>query len=130
MNAITVYGRLGRDPELRTTSNGKSVANFSVAVSEKFGGKETITWFEVVAWEKLGEICAKHLSKGSQAIIEGKMQTRKWEDKQGNERVSWELVAKSVHFVGGGKSEGGKRSSSGDDFPSGGDFDPNMDVPF
>ena len=104
VNKVILLGRLGRDPELRTTQSGQSVCNFSVATSEKWKDKqgeaqERTEWHNIVAWAKLAEICAEYLSKGSQAYIEGKLQTTKYE-KDGIERYKTEVVAAAVQFVG------------------------------
>lgn len=111
---ITIMGNLGEDPELRYTQSGKAVANFSVAVNEGTREEPKATWFRVVAWDKTAEVCAEYLNKGSQCLVSGRMQVRKWTDKDGNENTAWELVAGTVRFVGGKKEEqqergGGRR---------------------
>jgi single-strand DNA-binding protein len=98
LNKTQIIGHLGRDPEMRHTAQGTAVTNFSVAVSREWkdgdGEKnEDTTWFNVVAWDKLGEICNQYLAKGSKVYVEGRIQTRKYTDRDGNERQSWELVA-------------------------------------
>ena len=106
VNKVILLGRLGRDPELRTTTGGNSVCNFSVATSENWKDKNTgekqerTEWHNIVAWGKLAEICAEYLSKGSQAYIEGKFQTTKYTDKENVERYKTEVVASTVQFVG------------------------------
>jgi single-strand DNA-binding protein len=106
VNKVILLGRLGHDPELRTTQSGQSVCNFSVATSEKWKDKQGETqerteWHNIVAWAKLAEICSEYLSKGSQAYIEGKLQTSKYTDKEGVERYKTEVVAQTVQFIGG-----------------------------
>lgn len=101
LNKTTIIGHLGRDPEMRYTAQGTAVTNFSVAVSRtwKDGGgqqQEETTWFNVVAWDKLGEICNQYLMKGSKVYLEGRIATRKYTDKEGNERTAWELVAQDM----------------------------------
>ena len=85
INQCNFIGRLGRDPEIRYTQSGKAVASFSLACSEKRGGEESTEWVNIVAWEKLAEICGQYLVKGSLVFISGKLQTRKWQDRDGGE---------------------------------------------
>ena len=107
VNKVILLGRLGRDPELRTTTSGNSVCNFSVATSENWNDKQTgekqerTEWHNIVVWGKLAEICAQYLSKGAQAYIEGKLQTTKYTDKENVERYKTEVVAQTVQFIGG-----------------------------
>ena len=105
LNKVIIMGRLGQDPELKFTPSGTSVCNFSVATSENWTDKsgqkqERTEWHCFVAWGKLGEICGKHLKKGKQALFEGKLQTREWEDKSGNKRYTTEINAISMQFCG------------------------------
>lgn len=100
VNKIFLLGRLGKDPVIRTTGTGKPVCNFSIATSEKRGAEEVTTWFDVVAWEKTAETCQKFLAKGSQVHIEGRVQTREYDAKDGTKRKAWEVVADRVTFVG------------------------------
>lgn len=98
INTITIVGRLGRDPELRYTQAGKAVASFSLAVDRR--GKDAGTdWFQVTAWERLGELCNEHLKKGRQAAIRGRMQSNQRE-KDGVKTTYWEVVAEEVQFIG------------------------------
>lgn len=99
MNKVTLMGRLGKDPELRKTTSGKSVCNFSVATTEGYGEKQTTTWHEVVAWEKTAEACAMYLNKGKRALIDGRIQIREFEDKSGAKRKAYEIVASSIEFL-------------------------------
>ena len=109
VNKSIIVGRLGRDPELKYTSDGKAVANFSVATSEDWKDKSTgdkkerTEWHRIVVWGRLGEICGEYLRKGSQVYLEGKIQTRKWEDKDGNERYVTEIIAHTMQMLGGGQ---------------------------
>lgn len=101
-----LLGRLGQEPELRYTPSGQAVCNFSMATSEawtdKSGQKQERTeWHRVVVWGKMGELCNQYLSKGRQALIEGSLQTRSWEAKDGSKRYTTEIVAKNVQFIGG-----------------------------
>lgn len=102
VNRIMLLGRLGRDPELRQTGNGKSVCNFSLATSEKWGDREETTWHNIVCWGKTAEHCAKYLTKGREAFIEGRLTKRSYESKTGEKREAVEVVADRVTFVGAG----------------------------
>jgi len=110
MNKVQIIGYLGKDPELRYTSQQIPVATFSVGTSEqwvdKSGAKQQQTeWMNVVVWNKLAENCSKYLTKGRQVYVEGKFQTRKWKDKEGNDRYTTEVVAREVLFLGQGNGE-------------------------
>jgi len=106
LNKVMLIGRLGSDPELRYTPDGTAVANFSIATSEEWKDKnsgekkERTEWHRVVAWRKLGEICGEYLAKGKQIYVEGRIQTRSWEDKDGNKRYTTEIVASDIQFLG------------------------------
>lgn len=119
LNKAILIGNLGRDPEVRYTPSGLAVANFSIATSEtwnnKDGEKETRTeWHRIVAFGKLGEICGEYLSKGKQVYIEGRIQTRDWEDKEGIKRYTTEIVASQMIMLGSRDSaEGFKPQSPG-----------------
>jgi single-strand DNA-binding protein len=109
INQCNFIGRLGRDPETRYTQSGKAVASFSIACSEKRGGEESTEWVNIVAWEKLAEICGQYLVKGSLVYISGRMQTRKWQDQNGNDRYTTEVVAREMKMLdsrGGGDRSG------------------------
>ena len=104
-----IVGNLGQDPEVRFTQNGKPVCNFSVAVNTEWkdnsGEKQKHTqWFNVVVWGNQAEPCGKYLAKGREVMVIGEMRSRKWTDKNNVERVSWELIANRVQFLGGGGS--------------------------
>ncbi len=107
INKVILVGRLGRDPEVRYTPDGTAVANFTIATSEEWKDKATgekkerTEWHRIVAWRRLGEICGEYLSKGKQVYIEGRIQTREWEDRDGNRRFTTEIVASDVQFLGG-----------------------------
>jgi single-strand DNA-binding protein len=118
VNKAILVGNLGRDPELRYTQNGQAVVNFTLATSENWTDKsgekvERTEWHRVVVWGKTGEMCAQYLSKGRTVYVEGRIQTREWEDKDGNKRYTTEINAQTVNFIG-------PRGSSGDAGPSGG----------
>jgi len=104
INKVILVGNLGADPEIRYTPGGMAVANFSLATSETFskeGQKQTKTeWHKIVAFGKLAEICGEYLSKGKQVYIEGKIQTRSWEDKEGVKKYMTEIVANTMQMLG------------------------------
>lgn len=117
MNHVTLIGRLGKDVELRYTENQLAVANFTLATSEysKDKDKENTTWHNIVVWEKRAEVCAKHLAKGSQVAIQGRIQNRTYTDKEGVKRYTTEIVAQNVEFLGSKQqSEGKQFEPSGD----------------
>ena len=106
VNKVMILGRLGQEPELKYTPSGAAVCNFSLATSEnwvdKSGQKQERTeWHRVVVWGKLGELCNQYLAKGRQAFVEGRLQTRQWEDKNGQKRYTTEINATNVQFLGG-----------------------------
>ncbi len=107
VNKVILLGNLGADPEVRYTTSGTAVANFNVATSEEWkdrtsGEKQSRTdWHRVVAFGRLGEICGEFLHKGKQVYLEGRLQTRSWEDKDGNTRYTTEIVAREMQMLGG-----------------------------
>jgi len=111
INKAILVGNLGADPEIRYTPSGMAVANFRIATSETFnkdGQKETRTeWHRIVAFGKLAEICGEYLAKGKQVYIEGKIQTRKWTDKDGNDKYTTEILANQMQMLGGRDASGG-----------------------
>jgi len=117
INKAILVGNLGRDPEIRYTASGMAVANFTIATSERWKDKtsgemqERTEWHRIVAWGKLGEICGEYLSKGKQVYIEGRIQTRQWEDKDGNKRYTTEIVANEMKMLGSRDSGGEQRST-------------------
>lgn len=142
VNKVIIVGRLGADPEVRNLNNGGSTTRLSVATSENWVDKEgqkqeRTEWHRVVVWGKLAEICGKHLSKGRQVYVEGRLQTRSWEDQQGQKRYSTEVVANTVQFLGapGERGEMSSRSSNdsgfqAQDFGPEPSFDSNEEIPF
>ena len=130
-NVCTFVGNLGRDPEIRYTQSGKAVCNFSIAVSDKVGGEDRTEWVNIVCWEKLAEICNQYLHKGKQVLISGRMQTRKWQDKEGNDRYTTEIVAFTMQMLGsksdnqqGGGQGGGQQQGYGNLPKSGDKYEP------
>jgi single-strand DNA-binding protein len=132
VNKVILVGRLGRDPETRYTGGGQAVANFSVATDESYKDKngerqKRTEWHKIVVWGKQAEIAQQYLKKGSLIFIEGRIQSREWQDKEGQKRTSFEIVANNFRMLGG-RSEGaaaasagggaGARSGGGDEFES------------
>ncbi len=109
INKVILVGRLGRDPELRYTPSGTAVANFSMATDERWtsnGETQSRTeWHNIVVWSKLAEICNQYLTKGRLIFIEGRLQTRDWEDKDGNKRRTTEIVATDMKMLGGRRED-------------------------
>ena len=103
LNKLMVIGNLGGDPEVRYTTNARPMASFRVAVNERLGEKERTEWFTVVAWGKLAEVCTQYLSKGSRVYLEGRLQTRNYQDADGRERQRTELVLREMVMLGGGR---------------------------
>jgi single-strand DNA-binding protein len=104
LNKAMIIGRLGDDPDVRYTQSNTAIANLSIATSERYKDKsgehkETTEWHKVVAWGRLAEICQEYLSKGSQVYIEGPIQTRKWEDKEGNTKYTTEIKAITMKML-------------------------------
>ena len=102
LNTVAISGRLGRDPELKSTNNGNSVANFSVAVDQGFGDQKTTSWVRCVAWQKTAEFVTKFFQKGDMIILSGRLQGRTWEQ-DGVKREVLEVVAEKIDFAGGKK---------------------------
>lgn len=113
VNIAIVVGNLGRDPEVRFTQSGRAVANFSVATNESWVGQdgnrqERTEWHNIVVWGKQAENCGQYLAKGRQVCVQGRIQTRKWTDQNGQDRYTTEIVAQRVDFLGGA---GGARAA-------------------
>ena len=104
LNVVALQGRLARNPELRQTTAGKSVCNFTIACD---AGKDRTDWFDVVAWDKTAEFICRYFRKGSMILVEGRLQSRKYQDKNGNNRTAVEVEAESVNFCGGKQENGG-----------------------
>lgn len=109
VNKVILVGRLGQNPELRYTPSGAAVANFSLATNENWSDKqgqkqERTEWHRIVVWGKLAELCNQYLQKGREAYLEGRLQTRQWQDKDGNTKYTTEIHAQTVQFLGGGAS--------------------------
>jgi single-strand DNA-binding protein len=145
VNKVILVGNLGKDPEVRYMPNGNAVANITLATTESWKDKqsgeqqEKTEWHRIVMFRRLGEIAGEYLKKGSQVYIEGKLQTRKWQDNSGNDRYTTEIVANEMQMLGG-RGGGGSAGFPADSAPAqssaptpspaaaGGDFDD--DIPF
>jgi single-strand DNA-binding protein len=107
---VQIIGNLGRDPELRFTQSGTPVCNFTIAVNDSWQNRdgeqrEHTEWFRIVAWARLAEIANEYLRRGRQVYVEGRLQTREWQDREGNDRTTTELVARDLMMLGGRESE-------------------------
>ena len=115
LNHIVIMGRLTRDPELRTTQSGVSVTSFTVAVDRDFGGRDggekQTDFIDCVAWRQTGEFVSKYFHKGSMIVVSGRLQCGKWQDRDGNNRTSWEITADNVYFGESRASSGGNSGS-------------------
>jgi len=151
VNKVILVGYLGADPDMRYTPSGQGVCELRLATSESWNDKngqrqERTEWHRIVVWGKRAEICSKYLSKGRQVYVEGRIQTRNYDDKDGNKRYITEIIANDVQFLGGGGREGGAGRGKGDDGPpppseadfggygggggGGGGGGPDDDIPF
>jgi single-strand DNA-binding protein len=152
VNKAILVGHLGADPDMRYTPSGQGVCELRIATSESWNDKngqrqERTEWHRIVVWGKRAEICSKYLSKGRQVYVEGRIQTRNYDDKEGHKRYITEIIASDVQFLGGGKSEGDRSRSQSQDAPpppsdsdfggygggsssGGGGAGPDDDIPF
>jgi single-strand DNA-binding protein len=126
LNKVMIIGNLGRDPEMRYTPSGKPVTTFSVATSRTWSTsdgekREETEWFNVVAWSSLAEICKQYLTKGQHVYIEGRLQTRHWDDQEGNKHTSVEIVANEMIILSErretGESSAESESNEEEEFP-------------
>ncbi len=127
LNKAMILGNLGQDPELRHTAAGKAVTTLRIATNEVWKDQsgerqERTEWHSVVVWGRQAETCNQYLRKGRTCFVEGRIQTRKWQDQNGNDRYSTEIVADRVQFIGGGGGGGDSHGGGGgDSFGGGGD---------
>jgi len=140
LNKVMLIGNLGKDPEVRYTQSGTAVAGFSIATTEKFKNKageweDRTEWHNIVLWGRLAEISGEYLTKGKAVYIEGRLQTRKWQDREGVDRYTTEVVGDKMQMLGGkngGSGNGG--TGGGQGVPSGSidepQFHPDDDIPF
>lgn len=113
LNQCNFIGNLTADPETRITHSGTPVCNFTLAVNYGWGDNEQTEFVRVVCWSKTAEACGKYLVKGSKSFVSGEMQTRKWQDQNGNDRYTTEITARSVQFLSPKNSEGGSGNNGG-----------------
>jgi len=143
VNKVILVGRLGQDPELNQTNSGTAVCNMRMATGDSYTNRDgeevdTTEWHDVVAWGRLAEICGEYLGKGRQVYVEGTLQTRQWEDRDGNARYNTEVKALDVVFMSGGEQGGSsapkpsqsQQSAPKGDAQGGGSFKPDDDLPF
>ncbi len=124
VNKVILLGNLGRDPELRFMPNGDAVCNFSIATTDSWKDKagekqERTEWHNIVMYRKLAEIAGEYLKKGSSIYVEGRLQTRKWQTKEGQDRYTTEVIADSMQMLGGRSSASQSDKSSDDNFSQG-----------
>lgn len=125
VNKVILVGHLGADPDMRYTPSGQGVCELRLATSESWNDKngqrqERTEWHRVVVWGKRAEICSKYLAKGRQVYVEGRIQTRNYDDKDGNKRYITEVIANDVQFLGGGGGRDGAPGGGGGGGPRGG----------
>ncbi|MGC9323164.1 MAG: single-stranded DNA-binding protein [Desulfomonilia bacterium] len=129
VNKVFLIGRLGRDPEMRFTPNGRAVTNFTLATNEVWTDQngerqERTEWHRIVTWGKLAETCAKLLSKGKLVYVEGRLQTRQWDDRDGNKRYTTEIIANQMQILTAMDSA----DRGGEEVQEGPEFGPNDGV--
>jgi len=132
LNKAMLIGNLGADPETRYTQDGTCVCNLRLATTEKYKDRngqqqERTEWHRVVLWGKLGEIANQYLKKGARVYVEGRIETRKWTNKEGQDQYTTEIRASEMKMLGGGAGGGGRSDSGGGDFPSRGGGSRNSD---
>mgnify|MGYP001350119621 CR=1 FL=1 len=138
VNKVILLGRLGKDPEVRYSSSGTAITSFSMATSTTFTNKEgqkeeKTEWHKIVAFGRLGEICGEYLAKGKQVYIEGRIQTRDWEDKEGKKRWTTEIIVQNMQLLGSPGAPGADKDRSSSEpppFDEGAVGPPESDVPF
>ncbi len=142
VNKAIIVGYLGQDPEVRYTQNGTAVCNLSVATSKRYKDQsgqqvDKTEWHRIVAWQRLAENCGEYLRKGSMVFVEGELETRQWQDKDGNDRWTTEIVARVIQFLDRKgdtpNQSGGQRKQSKSSEPQGQNYDKpesDDDLPF
>jgi len=151
LNKVMLLGNLGKDPEVRYTASGTAVASFSIATSERFKSKsgeweDRTEWHNVTLWGRLAEIAGEYLAKGKTIFVEGRLQTRKWQDRDGKDRYTTEVVADKMQMIGGNRNSdstpgGNSSAAAGGSGGAGGyagngnevgepPFNPDDDIPF
>jgi single-strand DNA-binding protein len=127
VNKVFLTGRLTRDPELRSLASGKSVTQFSLATNEYAGGKERAEYHNIVTWDRLAEICGQFLGKGQQVAIEGRIQTRSWDDERGVRHWKTEIVASNVEMLSGRKKKDYEAQAAAEALEAHATADPDTD---
>lgn len=132
MNNVCLVGRLVRDPELRTTQNGTSVCSYTLAVDRQYksDGQPTADFISVISWSKAAEFVANYFTKGMRVFVVGRIQTRSWEDKEGNKRYATEVVSNQVGFADGKKDKDQSAPASSKDFDGESEEISDADIPF
>ncbi len=140
VNKVILLGRLGKDPEVRYMTNGEAVANVTLATSERWKDKageqqEKTEWHSLVFYRRLAEIAGEYLKKGAQIYVEGKLQTRKWADKEGKDRYTTEIVVNEMQMLGSKSGESSEKAAAFSGgakpaTPKGGGFDDLEEIPF
>ena len=130
MNKVILVGRLAQDPEVRYTQSGKAVASFNLAVENNFGNEKKADFIPIVAWNKLAEICGNNIGKGRKILVEGRLQIRSYEDKEGQKKRVAEVIAQTIEFLDYKKSD--NDGSSSDVVPEsfGSEVFPEEEIPF
>jgi len=128
LNKVMLIATLGKDPEVRYTTSGTAVASFSVATNEKFKNRngeweERTEWHNIILWGRLAEIAGEYLTKGKPVYLEGRLQTRKWQDREGKDRYTTEIVAERMQMLG---ARNGSENSGGGNGGAGGYVDPEV----
>jgi single-strand DNA-binding protein len=126
VNKVILIGNLGKDPELRYTPSGQPTASFSLATTERWNDKngqrqERTEWHNIVAWGKLAELVNQYLKKGRSAYVEGRINTRSWDDRDGNKKYRTEIVASQIQFLGGGTPSAGNPVAGAESAPGAND---------
>lgn len=133
LNSVIIMGRLTATPELKTTASGLSVTSFTIAVDRRFqkqGEEKQTDFLNVVAWRQTADFVCKYFTKGSMIAVQGELQTRNYEDKNGNKRVATEVVADNVSFCGGKKDSAAAAPAGGDDYDYDFTADDEDDLPY
>ncbi|GAB4222370.1 MAG: single-stranded DNA-binding protein [Francisella sp.] len=126
VNKVILLGRLGADPEVRSTQNGTIVANLSIATNDGMGENITTEWHRVVVFGKSAEVLQKYANKGTLLFVEGRLRTNKWQDRNGNTQYSTEIVASNFQFIGGGNAQAGDNNQNVQSFNKSSPVQDNM----
>lgn len=134
MNKVILVGRLTKDPEVRYTQTGKAVATFGLAINDGWGEKRRTSFINIVAWEKLAEICGNNLTKGRQILVEGHLQSRSYDDKNGQKRYVTEVIMQTVEFLDNRQNNDSENTTATNDNYEASSFGsevlPDEEIPF